>query len=141
MSTEEPTNQYERRKADTKRRLREALERLLAGRPQSLDVRERKWKLDVKTLAQEAGVSRNAIYQNHREIIDGLQAARRALGAKTGAGASNSKTTRLQRALKQCDHERRVLATQYAEVLARALFAEKELKELRSHYHRLRGAS
>ena len=65
MSTQEPTNQYDRRKADTKRRLREAIERLRAAKPLSPAVRARKWKLDVKTIAQEAGVSRNAIYQNH----------------------------------------------------------------------------
>ena len=141
MSTEEPTNPYERRKADTKRRLREAIERLLAGKPQNPDVRGRRWKLDVKTVAQEAGVSRNAIYQNHPEIIDEVQAARRAPGANAGASIRNSKMRRLKQALKQCDHERRVLATQNAELLSRAQFAEKQLKELRAHHRRLSGAS
>lgn len=141
MSTEGPTNQYERRKADTKRRLREAIERLLAGTPQSPDVRGRKWKLDVKTFALEAGVSRNAIYQNHREILDELRSARTARGAKTQANGNNSETRRLKRELRRAEHEIRVLVTQKAELLARALIAEKQLKELRAHHHRLRSAA
>ena len=139
MSTQKPTNQYDRRKADTKRRLSEAIERLQAGEPRSPAVRARKWKLDVKTIAQEAGVSRNAIYQNHTELIDELRAARTALGAKTETKASNRETRRLKRALHTAKHELRMLVTQNANLLARAARAENELKELRAHNHRRGG--
>lgn len=148
MSAEEPTNQYERRKADTRRRLCEAVERLRAGTPQNPDVRGRKWKLDVKTVAQEAGVSRNAIYQDHREILDGVRAARTARGAKAGADGSNSEVRRLKRELRQAKHElrqaehqTRVLVTQKAELHTQARLAQKQLKEPRAHYRRLHGAS
>ena len=135
MSTQKPTNQYDRRKADTKRRLREAIERLQAGKPQSPAVRAREWKLDVKTIAQEAGVSRNAIYQNHTEIIDELRAAR---GAKIQTKA-NRETSRLKRTLHEAERELRMLVTQNANLLARAARAENELKELRAHNHRRGG--
>lgn len=141
MTIQKPTNQYDQRKAATKRRLREAIERLRAAKPQSSAVRARKWKLDVKTVAQEAGVSRNAIYTNHAEIVEELREARTGLGARIGANASNSEARRLKRALQEAEYELGLLVTQNAELLARATRAEKELKELRAHHHRLSGAS
>ena len=132
MTTEEPANQYDRRKAETKRRLREAMERLRSGNPTSDAVTARKWKLDVKSVAQEAGISRNAIYQNHPEIVEELRAARRE-GAKGRAEAENNEGRHLKRLLEEAAREQKLLARENAELLARALHAEKQLKELRKH--------
>ena len=135
MSAKEPGNQYERRKADTRQRLRDAMQRLQAGNPENPTVRSRKWKLDVKTLAEEAGLSRNAVYQNHGEIVDELRAAQKT-GTANNAGASTKGEVRhLKRALDEAESEQRLLATQNAQLLARALQAEKELMELRALHH------
>ena len=132
MTTRETTNQYERRKAETRLRLREAIERLRAGRPLNLAVRARRWKLDVKTVAQEAAVSRNAIYQNHPEIVDELRTARsERAGAQTET--VNVETGRLKRKLREVQREHRLLLTENAELLARAQHAERELQALKAH--------
>ena len=130
MATQESTNQYERRKARTKRRLREAIERLRAGRPVNSAVRTRKWKIDVRTVAQEAGVSRNAIYQNHPEIVEELRAAR---SHRAGDQAANSEAGRLKRKLQEAQREQRLLLTENAGLLARAKHAEEELQALKAH--------
>ena len=137
MSTQEGTNQYERRKARTKRELREALARLQARTPLNDAVRRRKWKLDVKTLAEEAGMSRNTIYQNHPEIIEELRTAQ---GRRNGSGtnSANSETMRLKQRLREIEQEQRLLVTQNAELLARAQQAENELKELRANHRAMR---
>ena len=132
MATQEPTNQYERRKAKTKRRLREAMERLQAGKPTSAAVRGRKWKLDVKSVAQEAGISRNAIYQNHPEIVEELRTAR-TQGARARAKSEHDERKRLRQQLEDAEREQALLVTENAKLLARTLQAEKELKELRAH--------
>ena len=130
MSTQEPTNQYDRRKSKTKHQLREALARLRAGTPLNEAVRGRKWKLDLKTLAEEAGISRNAIYQNHAEIIEELRTTRAGQG-QSGANSTTNETKRLKRRLKEVETEQRLVLTENAELLARAQRAENELEELR----------
>ena len=138
MNAQVKSDQYQRRKAETRQRLRDAMERLKAGNPQSARVRGRKWKLDVKTVAEEAGVSRNAIYQNHSEIIEELRNA----GEASPAGRQASHTAevkRLKQALQRAGEEHQLLARDNAELLARALHAERELNELRSHQQRLSG--
>lgn len=131
MSTQEPTNQYERRKARTERVLREAWARLQAGTPLNEAVQRRKWKIDVKTLAEEAGVSRNTIYQNHSEIIEEVRTAQGRLSG-SGTNSATSETRRLRRCLKKIEQEQRLLVTQNAELLARAQHAENENKELKA---------
>ena len=130
-STEAP-NQYERRKASTGQQLREALERLRAGTPRSPSIQQRHWKLNVQTLAQEAGVSRNAIYQNHREVLDELRNAKRTQRT-TPAQRTKNKIQELTRALHEAQANQRTLITENAALLARTLKAEREVKELRAH--------
>ena len=133
---EEP-NQYERRKATTGQRLREALTRLRAGTPRSPSVQRRQWKLDVKTLAEESGVSRNAIYANHRELLDELRNAGESPSPKTATRHTKNKIRDLNRALREAHDEQRALVTENAQLLARALEAEREVRELRAHHQHL----
>ena len=135
METQPRTDQYAERKAGTKRKLREALARLRAGAPLNPAVQARRWRLDVRTLAQEAGVSRNAIYQNHADVIEELRRATSASADDTKQ--ADSEKERLQKALREAEQNERLLVTNNAELLARALRAETDLRELRAHQHRL----
>ena len=49
-------NPYEKRRRDTERKLREALERLVKGLPTLPELQKRSYRLTVTTLAQEARV-------------------------------------------------------------------------------------
>jgi hypothetical protein len=66
---------HEKRLRNTDRKLREALERLVKGLPTHPDLQKRSYRLTVATLAREARVGRNAIYTNHRSMIDELRRA------------------------------------------------------------------
>ena len=126
-------NRYEHRKANTGQQLREALERLRAGTPRSPTVGQRQWKLDVKTLADEAGVSRSTIYQNHREVLDELRNIGTTQRTNTAAQSAKKKIQELNLALHEVQTNQRTLITENAALLARALKAERKLKELRTH--------
>lgn len=65
----------EKRLRNTHCKLRDALERLVKGLPTHPDLQKRSYRLTVATLAREARVGRNAIYANHRSIIDELRRA------------------------------------------------------------------
>ena len=66
---------HEKRLRNTDRKLREALERLVKGMPTHPDLQKRSYRLTIATLAHEARVGRNAIYTNHRSMIDELRRA------------------------------------------------------------------
>ena len=66
---------HEKRLRNTDRKLRDALERLVKGLPTHPDLQKRSYRLTVATLAREARVGRNAIYTNHRSMIDELRRA------------------------------------------------------------------
>lgn len=68
-------NPYEKRRQETHRKLRDALDRLIKGTPQHGSLQDRRYTLSVASLAREAGVARNAIYTNHRSMIDALRQA------------------------------------------------------------------
>ena len=130
-------NQYEQRKTRTNERLHAALARLLAGTPQNPALQTQRWKLNVTTLAIEAGISRNTIYQNHPDVLEALQNARTARNPKGAAGGPSNELRALKRALRQAERDQDDLITENAKLLARALDAERELAELRIHHRRL----
>ena len=137
MAAEKHPDQYEQRKAQTKRLLHEALARLLAGTPQNQALQTRRWKLDVKTLSEEAGISRNTIYQNHTDVLDKLRKTRESARAETGADSAKNKSREHKRARRQWEQDRSILITENAKLLARALDAERELEEFRTHHDQL----
>jgi hypothetical protein len=55
------------RRAHTERAFRDAWRRLEAGMPTHPDLRDYDWQLSISTICLEAGHSRNALYQGHRE--------------------------------------------------------------------------
>ena len=57
----------------TEYKLREALNRLLQNRPIHPNLQQRPVQLSIANLSREAGVSRNCIYQNHRDVLQELR--------------------------------------------------------------------
>lgn len=68
-------NPYEKRLRETDRKLRDALNRLVNGAPRDAALKERRHQFSVANPAREAGVARNAIYTNHRDMIEALRHA------------------------------------------------------------------
>lgn len=67
---------YEKRREATAQRLREALYRLIHNEPRHADLKGKPYRLiTVASLAREAGIGRNAIYANHRAVLDDLAEA------------------------------------------------------------------
>ena len=67
-----PAAPYEGRRQVTAGKLRDALDQLVRGAPEHPSLCGRPYRLTVATLAREASVGRNAIYTNHRGIIEAL---------------------------------------------------------------------
>ena len=75
MPKRSTANPDDRRIKATAEKLRAALDRLTNGSSEQPAASIR--RLTVAALAREAGVGRNAIYANHRDILDALIRARR----------------------------------------------------------------
>ena len=72
-------------------------------------------------------------------MLDKLRKARESARAETGADSAKNKSRELKRALRQAEQDQSILITETAKLLARALDAERELEELRTHHDQLGG--
>lgn len=105
----------------TAERLREALDRLMrASGSRSASAAAR---LTVAALAREAGVGRNAIYTNHRDILDELARARQRVSVS--GPTAEDKITEQRRLIDGIQQQIRQLATENAGLLRRAVEAER----------------
>lgn len=112
---EAPRTPQEKRRAGTADRLRDALHRLVSAGA----------KLTVAELAREAGVGRNAIYVNHREIITELLAAAARREAKPKMERERSPETDWRAVAGELKQQVRALATENAMLLKRVLDTEQ----------------
>ncbi len=120
-----PTTHYDERMRATADRLRDALDRLVRGVPEHTDSRHRIQRLTVAALAREAGVGRNAIYTNHRDILDDLARARRRRLAPDRIGGMKEKIAEQRAVIDDMQLQIRRLATENAGLLRRAVDAER----------------
>jgi hypothetical protein len=127
----------EKRLRNTSRKLREALERLVKGLPTHPDLQKRSYSLTVATLAREARVGRNAIYVNHRPIIEELRRAsdRKILPEKLATWEDKLAQQRSLIQILQIAERR--LVTENAVLLKRILEAETEVERQKRHNARL----
>ncbi|TSD85255.1 hypothetical protein FFK22_028490 [Mycobacterium sp. KBS0706] len=124
---------YERRLEASRARLRDALDRLVQGRP--IHPRHQDgYRLTVAVLAREAGVGRNAIYTNHREMLDRLQAA--AVAPKPPISWQD-KLDELRATIKTMKQDERRMISENALLLQRARSAEAEAERYRRLHARL----
>ena len=128
-------NPYEKRRAATDRKLRAALERLIEQRP-SHHALQNGYRLEIATLAREAGVGRNAIYTNHRSIIDALKLAA-ARPQPKAAESLEEKVIELRAVIREMQVNERRLLTHNAALLQRATCAEADAERYRRQNARL----
>lgn len=130
MAGEDKTSQYEKRRDATEEILRQALERLKKGNPTHPQFQQRRYRLNVSTLAKEAGTSRNVIYDNHRGVLKDLRAAaeRRSKVTSERVATADDKIAKLQKIICELKRMVRQLATNNAVLQARVLDAERERK-------------
>jgi hypothetical protein len=116
----DPVTPQAKRRASTAARLRAALHRLTQNTSH---------RPTIAALAREAGIGRNAIYANHREILAELQRAARPRQAAPELESTNP--VEQERCLiAELKHQLRQLATQNAALLKRALDAEQRAERL-----------
>ena len=128
--TRAKTNRYLAKRNATETRLRHALERLVKGMPTHPDLRSRRYRLTVSTLAKEAGTSRNAIYSNHRGMLADIEAAkRRSVTVPETLESADDKITELRAIIRGHESDIRQLATENATLVLRAQTAEERLAE------------
>jgi len=127
---------YEERRQRTRNKLRAALERLVAGRPIDPALRKLRYRLTVSTLAREACVGRNAIYSNHRVVIEELHHATLQNGRRSPGNATNKLNDQHVTLDAMKVAERRMI-TENAVLLKRALDAEAEAAQHHKHNARL----
>lgn len=132
MSRLKQLSPYERRTYATRDRLHAALQRLIDKRPVHSSLRGRTYRLTVATLAREARVSRNAIYTNHRVIIEALRA-----GAPARAARATQDELGHRAMIETLKTAERRLITENAALLKRALDAEAEADRHRRQNARL----
>lgn len=114
---------YEKRLAQTHRKLREALDRLVQGASDPA-LRSERDRFSVARLAREAGVARNAIYTNHRAIIDALREAERQQVVPSKLESWQDKLAQQRAVIESLKTQQRLLATENAGLLKRAIDAE-----------------
>lgn len=134
---------HETRHRNTERRIRQALDRLVAG----ASLQGPATRLTVAALAREAQVSRNTIYAAHSAFLDELASANPPQPANTRPKPI-SDTAKLRAVMRENQEQRRLLATENAGLLKRVIDAEKAVARLEkqnakliedlSRVHRLR---
>ncbi|UVK49698.1 hypothetical protein DBIPINDM_007714 (plasmid) [Mesorhizobium sp. AR02] len=123
MAKPPTANPADTRMRATAQKLREALDRLIrdsGSRSASATAR-----LTVAALAREAGVGRNAIYTNHRDILDDLTGARQRQRAPTSGPTAEDKITEQRCLIDGMQQQVRQLATENAGLLRHAIEAEQ----------------
>jgi hypothetical protein len=132
-----PLSPYEKRRCTTHRKLREALERLVKGLPTHPALQKRPYRLTVTALAREARVGRNAIYTNHREIIEELRRADQRRVVPDKLAAWEDKLAQQRSLIQVLRIEERRLVTENAVLLKRLLEAKAEAVRHKRHNDRL----
>lgn len=120
-----PPTPYDRRMQATTDKLAAALDRLVRGAPERLASTHPGPRLTVAALAREAGVARNAIYTNHRNILDDLARAQKRGVVPDRLGSVEQKVTEQRAAIKDMELQIRQLVTENAGLLRRAVEAER----------------
>lgn len=123
MAKPPAANPHDRRMEATAEKLRLALGRLVGGAGQRSNISIA--RLTVAALAREAGLSRNAIYANHRDILDDLTRARQRQRVPDRIATMEDKITEQRGVIDDMQQQIRQLATENAGLMRRAIEAER----------------
>jgi hypothetical protein len=128
---------HEKRLRNTDRKLRDALERLVKGLPTHPDLQKKPYRLNVAALAREARVGRNAIYTNHRLMIEELRRADNHRIIPDKLAAWEDKLAQQRSLIQVLQLEERRLVTENAVLLKRIPEAEAEAAKQKRRNARL----
>lgn len=123
MAKPPAANPHDRRMQATAEKLRAALDRLKGATGESSGASTE--RLTVAALAREAGVGRNAIYANHRGILDELIRARQPQRVPDQITTIEDKITEQRSVVEDMQQQVRQLATENAGLMRRAIEAER----------------
>ena len=123
MPTRSTANPDDRRIKATAEKLRAALDRLTNGSSEQPAASIR--RLTVAALAREAGVGRNAIYANHRDILDALIRARRRQSVPDRITTMGDTLVEQRGVIDNMQQQIRQIVTENAGLLQRAIEAER----------------
>lgn len=126
-SAEQPAKlkSHETRHRNTERRIRQAMDRLVA----QASLEGRTTRVTVAALAREAQVSRNTIYAEHSSFLEELASANPPRPG-TQRPSPKSDMSALRASMHELQEQRRLLATENANLLKRVLDAEKAVARL-----------
>ncbi|QPC88911.1 hypothetical protein GA830_19190 (plasmid) [Mesorhizobium sp. NBSH29] len=125
MAKQPVANPHDTRLRATAERLRAALDRLTRDSGSHSASASATARLTVAALAREAGVGRNAIYANHRDILDDLARAREHQRAPASGLTAEDRITKQRDLIDDMQQQNRQLATENAGLLRRAIEAER----------------
>jgi len=123
MAKTPAANPHDRRMQATAEKLRAALDRLTRGAGERSDASMQ--RLTVAALAREAGVGRNAIYANHRNILGDLARARQRQRVPRRIASMDDKITEQRAVIDDMQRQIRQLATENAGLMRRAIESER----------------
>jgi hypothetical protein len=126
-----PAGRGARRRTATEQGFREAWQRLEAGTPTRPELRDHEWQLSVSAICIEAGLSRNALYDGHPDLLREIRAA---IARKRQVDDQTRRTKRrnsLEAALAECRADRQRLISENAALLLRAVTAEEALARIK----------
>jgi hypothetical protein len=125
-----PATVYEDRRQVTAGKLRDALDRLVRRAPEHPSLRGGPYRLTVTTLSREAGVCRNAIYTNHRGILEALAEAGNHRAVPDPLTALDRKLAEQRAVIAALQLQLRQLATENAGLLRRVVEAERRAERV-----------
>ena len=128
---------HEKRLRNTDCKLRGALDRLVKGLPTHPDLQKRSYRLTVATLTREARVDRNAIYTNHRSMIEELQRARDRMVVPEKLVVREDKLAQQRDLIRVLQIKEHRLVTENAVLLKRILAADAEVERQKRYNARL----
>ena len=120
-----PKSYHQRRVQASVRKIREALDRLVRGHPAHKGLQDKRYKINVATVAEEAGVSRSTVYQNPDLVAE----IKRRASSEPRSDRRRSSEDKIEEQRQEIEHltaEKRRLATKNATLVQRARSAEKE---------------
>ena len=120
-----PPPLHDQRRGAVADKLRAALDRLVHGVPDPGIGSQRVQRLTVAALAREAGIGRNAVYTNHRDILEDLAKARGLRPATDHIGGMEEKIAEQRAIIADMQRQLGQLATENAGLLRRAVEAER----------------
>ena len=120
-----------KRLLETERKLREALNRLLQDKPIHPNLQKKPVQLSIANLSREAGVSRNCIYQNHRDILQELKLSQEKRSG-TNKKAPADKISELRTIIRKKDKVISQIATACHEYVLQIRRLESENKRIKS---------